>query len=630
MKRIIKNLLFPILGLASLLWFLVRVIPKPSRAAYPCMKAAAPLASTFVVYLVGLFSSMAFLKKSKRYLLESRYVLSSFTLIAGITLAAFTFLQDTRPAKAVPMTTLEESNAPIGIAKGIKPGRVAWIHDPDATNENWENVRNNSWGLDSNTDQSVVNQMVSEALQMMTGASSDEEAWEAMFHYFNQLHGKGDVGYTAGEKFVIKVNFNAPSYIQGGTDTSPQIMYAILDQLVNVVGVAQEDIGIGDPNIDFKAMHWDKCHPDFPNVNYWGSSQGRYNVEPSADPVLFASDGGASDPLPQCYLDAAYMINLPVFKKHHRAGISLTSKNHFGSITKWNNGQGAWHWHYSLPAPDGYGDVSNGEYGAYRCFVDIMGHKDLGGKTILFMVDGLWSGTNWGHPPVKWRMEPFNNDYPNSIFASMDPVAIQSVGYDFLYEEFDPDHPTEGAYDPQDNSGPFSRYAGSNDFLRQAADPTKWPEGIQYDPEQDGTILSSMGVYEHWNNATDKQYSRDLGTGEGIELVRNFGTEVEQPIQGLPTGFTLDQNYPNPFNPSTEISYTLSKPAQVRLVVYRADGRVVRQLFSGYQEPGTYVRTWDSKSQNGNLAPSGVYLYKLFVNAQTGSYQDVHKMVLNR
>jgi hypothetical protein len=30
-------------GLASLIWFLVRVVPKPSRASYPCQRAAASL-----------------------------------------------------------------------------------------------------------------------------------------------------------------------------------------------------------------------------------------------------------------------------------------------------------------------------------------------------------------------------------------------------------------------------------------------------------------------------------------------------------------------------------------------------------------------------------------------------------
>ena len=31
--------------------------------------------------------------------------------------------------------------------------------------------------------------------------------------------------------------------------------------------------------------------------------------------------------------------------------------------------------------------------------------------------------------------------------------------------------------------------------------------------------LESLGVHEHWNNAADKQYSRNLETGDGIELI---------------------------------------------------------------------------------------------------------------
>ena len=55
---------------------------------------------------------------------------------------------------------------------------------------------------------------------------------------------------------------------------------------------------------------------------------------------------------------------------------------------------------------------------------DIMGHKDLGGNTILYLVDGLWGSVNWGHPCVKFAMPPFNNDWPSSLFTSFDPVAI--------------------------------------------------------------------------------------------------------------------------------------------------------------------------------------------------------------
>lgn len=49
-----------------------------------------------------------------------------------------------------------------------------------------------------------------------------------------------------------------------------------------------------------------------------------------------------------------------------------------------------------------------------------------------------------------------------------------------------------------------------------AANP---PSGTFYDPEHDGTRLSSLGVHEHWNNPVAKLHGRNLGLDEGIELV---------------------------------------------------------------------------------------------------------------
>jgi hypothetical protein len=39
------RILAAVAGLVALTWFLVRVIPKPSRASYPCQRAAFPLAT---------------------------------------------------------------------------------------------------------------------------------------------------------------------------------------------------------------------------------------------------------------------------------------------------------------------------------------------------------------------------------------------------------------------------------------------------------------------------------------------------------------------------------------------------------------------------------------------------------
>ena len=47
-----------IVGLSALVWFLLRVIPKPSRATYPCQRAAFPIASAFVVWLCASAASI--------------------------------------------------------------------------------------------------------------------------------------------------------------------------------------------------------------------------------------------------------------------------------------------------------------------------------------------------------------------------------------------------------------------------------------------------------------------------------------------------------------------------------------------------------------------------------------------
>ncbi len=57
--------LAPLGGLLALAWFLIRVIPKPSRAAYPCQQAAFPVASAFVVWLVSVVGSALACRKAR-------------------------------------------------------------------------------------------------------------------------------------------------------------------------------------------------------------------------------------------------------------------------------------------------------------------------------------------------------------------------------------------------------------------------------------------------------------------------------------------------------------------------------------------------------------------------------------
>ncbi len=131
-----------------------------------------------------------------------------------------------------------------------------------------------------------------------------------------------------------------------------------------------------------------------------------------------------------------------------------------------------------------------------------MASKNVGKKTVLFLLDGLYSGNLWNSPPQKWQLAPFAGDYPSSIFASQDPVAIDSVGLDFLRSEWE-------------------LLANADNYLHEAALIGTPPSGTAYKP--DGVaVTQSLGVHEHWNNSASKQYSRNLDpvNGKGIELVR--------------------------------------------------------------------------------------------------------------
>lgn len=84
------------------------------------------------------------------------------------------------------------------------------------------------------------------------------------------------------------------------------------------------------------------------------------------------------------------------------------------------------------------------------------------------------------------------------------------------------------------------------------------------------------------------------------------GTGITKLPGALPTDYVLNQNYPNPFNPSTKINYSIPQSGQVSLRVFNLLGQEVATIFSGVQNAGNYVATFD-----GSGLASGVYIYKL-------------------
>jgi hypothetical protein len=644
LKQILYKLLFPLIGFGALIWFLIRVIPKPSRATYPCMRVAYPVASGFVIYLLGLAASAFAMGKVKEHWKNSRYwAMAGFLTIALV--AGFFAFQADKPAayaNTFSVNTANIANVPIGVAKGILPGRVVWVHNPDAVKQNC-NI--NSWYLPANITQTKVDQMFSSALHSVTGQATDSAAWVAVFKYHNNTRGKGAVNYVKGEKIFIKINatssyqYNASdlSTVSNVSETSVAPVLAVLRQLVNVVGVAQSDIYIGDPLKHIYKHLYDLWHGEFPSVHYLDysySTLGREKVVASSTATIYYSDKGTvlrtgqmspgtigspvpSDRLYTIFETADYILNIPQLKGHQRAGMTMFAKNHFGSHTR----SDASHLHMGLVRPYGVSSDTTMRpyYGMYRVQVDLMTHKLLSGKNLLYILDALWATSYELDIPRKWQMAPFNNTYMSSMFVSFDPVAIESVGYDFLRSE----------YTDENTQDVSVQMPAVDDYLHQAADSTNWPAGIKYDPNNTGVHVYSLGTHEHWNNATDMKYSRNLGTGNGIELINAPAVPngVLASKNTMLSTFKLYENYPNPFNPSTTIRYHLQQATHVELSIYNIQGQHIQTLVRSYQTGGDYSIQWDGKV-NGITATSGVYFARLSAQGSQEANAQVQRMLL--
>jgi len=508
-----QSILFHIVGIACIIWFLIRVIPKPDRIRYPCQQMSITVASSYILFWIILWGALfhglgIWMRRAKHKTVAYAPVfLIVFILLFSVSTNVFA---DVKDKVAQPTIWEPISNDPIGVPKGANPGRVVWVWDPDATESNL----NSYWWKKENNNQQVIDEMLSKGIKALAGVEDDSHAWDMLFTHFNNNHGYGSVGYQTGEKIAIKVNLNnnwgnINYFLQNNNrDASPNVVKGLLRQLVYEVGIAQDDIIVYDasrpiPNWflnrvlyeEYPSLNLKAEFPDVHYMDYAGVLPGREKVEPSDVKIYFAN--GLIRTLPQCVVDAKYLINMPILKRHPiEYGVTLSGKNFFGTWI-----ENVWDVHNY--------HTSGFTKGNPTPQTDLLSHEHIGGKTFLYLGDGLYP-TKIDHSTIdKFEMYPFNNDWTNSLFFSQDPVAIDSVMYDFLH--------TEGT----------NPCEGSQNYLHQSAIPNE----NTYDPENDGIYLSeSLGVHEHWNKTVDifspDRYSGI--TGNGIDFVA-IGAEHAKP-----------------------------------------------------------------------------------------------------
>ena len=492
--------IFQLAGLAALIWFLVRVIQKPTRAFYPCQRAAFPMASAFVASLVSGLSASALVFR-RIAIFAALLAVTGACLFLGQNPVVTAQIGTPQPGSWTPS---DPPNSPIGNAKGIYPGRVTWIRDLRSTP--WDG-KTGRWWDDTNLNQEAVSGMLAKSVRSLAGARNETAAWDKLFRHYNKTHGRGDKGYAPGELIAVKINLNNTSNIgdvDNDKDASPAMIRALLQQLVQAAKVAQKQIVIYDASRVIPNRIYDPLHSEFAEVRFMDrtGANGREAPEWVADAIQYTSpDVRLGTSLPKAVVDATYLIDMALLKGHEISGVTLCAKNHFGTI--------------QYPSR-GHADVANEDMhpiGGYSAFVDLMGSPNLGGKTMLYILDGLYAAyTNVGRVTEKDRWKNlFHNEWSASLFLSQDPVAIDSVGLDFLRAEWGFDLGFSGA-----KAFPKGSIVNSDNYMIEAARGSNVVLGA-YKPN--GKEIGSLGVHEHWNNAQDKKYSRNLKSyGKGIEL----------------------------------------------------------------------------------------------------------------
>jgi hypothetical protein len=299
----------------------MRVVPKPSRATYPCQRVAAPLASAFVIWILGLFGSAMICRRARSLLDRSRYVLAALCAVAVVAILWTAISATENNPAAAAFSPSEPANSPMGVAKGIHPGRVVWVRDENATS--WDGTTGNWWD-DKNTDPKAVDKMVSSALKGLTGQSSDAQAWDALFRYFNKTHGFGDTGYQKLEKIAIKINMNQERGGNWKPDQgmpSPQVVYSVVHQLIKVAGVPGSAITIYDASRDvgdpiYKRISSD-ADPEFQEVAFVvAPKNARMDAPPPQEYRQAPQDQGRHRLFPTCLTEAKYLINLACSGPH--------------------------------------------------------------------------------------------------------------------------------------------------------------------------------------------------------------------------------------------------------------------------------------------------------------------------
>jgi len=354
----------------------------------------------------------------------------------------------------------------------------------------------------STIDEQVVQSMMDASIKQLTGITDVGEAWKSVFP-----------GIT--ENSVISIKVNA---INEYLPTHPEFVNCIVN------GLAQMQFG----SVFFRKNNvivWDRTD--------WELTEGGYTIYDGTDPdtvryfgtnhsgvgynytMPLDVDGVTSYPSRILTDMTDYLINAAVLKDHSGAQITLTMKNHYGSV----HNPGSLH--------------SSG----YTCNPDVPAlNQQIRDVVVpnniqkIFLVDGLYAKIYWGPsgPP---------NFTPNLMLMSFDPVACDWHGQALINDiRVSQQWPSVYAsYIPTAASAPYN--LGTTDVnVIEINNPSGMQES-QIDTPLFGTVKITPNPFR---NRTTIRFASSSSSPVRVDLVDPAGRIADRIFAGtLPSGENL-------------------------------------------------------------------------------------------
>lgn len=129
--------------------------------------------------------------------------------------------------------------------------------------------------------------------------------------------------------------------------------------------------------------------------------------------------------------------------------------------------------------------------------------------------------------------------------------------------------------------------------------------------------LRNRTIYTVWRNWWPPNEDK-----KGQVWVKLLGFDdplfIQEGGRQFPAKVYLHQNHPNPFNRITVLSFDLERTSDVvTLSIYNILGQLVKRFPLENLRPGKHTVLWDGRDNLDQPLPSGVYVYRLSVDAKT-------------